>query len=68
VKPLKQVIINFLLEEDGMETVEYAVAGSLIVAGSVLAFSNLGGAIATQIGCLVQFVGGATACAAPATP
>jgi len=62
VKPLKQAIINFLLEEDGLETVEYAVAGSLIVAGSVLAFSNLGTAVSTEIGCLVQFIGGATTC------
>jgi len=62
VKPLKQAIINFLLEEDGMETVEYAVAGSLIVAGSVLAFSSLGTAVATEIGCLATAITTGTAC------
>lgn len=42
---LKQVT-SFLKDEEGLTTVEYAVAGSLVAAAVVIAFTALG----TQVG------------------
>ena len=42
---MKKFILDFLREEEGLTTVEYAVAGSLVAAAVVLAFTNLGGAV-----------------------
>ena len=42
---MKEAIISFFKEEDGLTTVEYAVAGALVAAAVVTAFTNLGGAI-----------------------
>ncbi len=42
---LKQAIKDFLKEEDGLTTVEYAVAGGVIAAGVVAAFTELGGEV-----------------------
>lgn len=44
-KMLKQVT-SFLRDEEGLTTVEYAVAGSLVAAAVVIAFTALG----TQVG------------------
>ncbi len=52
----KEKLLQFLREEDGLETVEYAVAGSLIIGGSALAFTDLGTAVATEIGDLATCV------------
>ncbi len=43
---MKEKIMNFLRDEEGLTTVEYAVAGALVAAAVVLAFTNLG----TQVG------------------
>ena len=40
---------TFLREEEGLTTVEYAIAGSLVGAAVVLAFSALG----TQVGVVI---------------
>jgi len=40
---------DFLKEEDGLTTVEYAVAGALVAATVVLAFTNLGGEVCKSI-------------------
>ncbi|MEH6626070.1 MAG: pilus assembly protein [Motiliproteus sp.] len=56
MKDLKQAIVTFLRDEEGLETVEYAVAGSLIVAGSVLAFTNLGQQVALGINALAAAI------------
>ena len=42
-------IKTFLREEEGLTTVEYAIAGSLVGAAVVLAFSALG----TQVGVVI---------------
>ncbi|MGF1682443.1 Flp family type IVb pilin [Photobacterium minamisatsumaniensis] len=47
---LKSFIVEFCKEEDGLSAVEYAIAGSLIAAGVVAAFTGLGGAIETAVG------------------
>ncbi|WP_207062067.1 Flp family type IVb pilin [Motiliproteus sp. SC1-56] len=55
---LKQAVLKFLRDEEGLETVEYAVAGSLIVAGSVAAFTALGDAVVTELGRLTTAITG----------
>ena len=47
---LKSKISAFLRDEEGLTTVEYAIAGGLVGAGAILAFSNLGGEVARVIG------------------
>lgn len=42
-------VSRFLRDEEGLELSEYAVAGSLIVLGTVLAFTALGEAITGAI-------------------
>ena len=39
---MKRLIVNFLRDERGLTTVEYAVAGGLIALAVVVAFTNLG--------------------------
>lgn len=39
---MKQKIMNFLRDEEGLTTVEYAVAGALVAAAVVAAFQALG--------------------------
>ena len=39
---MKQKIMNFLRSEEGLTTVEYAVAGALVAAAVVAAFQALG--------------------------
>ena len=46
---MKNFIAKFLRDEEGLTTVEYAVAGSLVAAAVVLAFTNLGQAVGTVI-------------------
>jgi pilus assembly protein Flp/PilA len=44
-------------DDAGLTMVEYAVAGSLVTLGAVLAFTNLGTAISTKIGEIVTELG-----------
>ena len=46
---MKAKVQAFLREEDGLTTVEYAIAGGLVGAGAILAFSNLGKEVARVI-------------------
>jgi len=48
-KKMKKFILDFLREEEGLTTVEYAVAGALVAAAVVTAFTNLGGAVNNTI-------------------
>jgi len=50
----------FLAEEEGLTTVEYAIAGALVAAAVVLAFEELGTAVGDVIDCLTDAIGGAT--------
>jgi pilus assembly protein Flp/PilA len=47
---LKQAVMNFIREEEGLTVVEYAIAGALVSIAVVLAFTNLGDAVGTAIG------------------
>lgn len=46
---MKEQIIKFLREEEGLTTVEYAVAGALITVAVVAAFTDLGAAVRDTI-------------------
>ena len=46
---MNRAILNFLRDEEGLTTVEYAVAGALIAAAVVTAFTELGGQVVTVI-------------------
>jgi len=45
-------------EEDGMETVEYAVVGALVIAATVAVWTGLGTAIKTAITNLTAVING----------
>jgi pilus assembly protein Flp/PilA len=58
---MKEKLVAFLRDEEGLTTVEYAVAGSLIALAVVTAFTQLG----TQVGAVIDEIktaigGGAT--------
>ncbi len=53
---MKQQILKFLREEEGLTMVEYAVAGALVAAGAALAFTNLGIAVKNAITNLAGYI------------
>lgn len=53
---------NFLQAEEGLTTVEYAVAGSLIALAVITAFQLLGQHVGTVIGQICAAINGNTAC------
>lgn len=55
-----QAIKNFWQDEEGLTIVEYAVAGALVAAALVLAFTNLGAAAKGVINDLITALGGTT--------
>ena len=46
---LKNKLIAFWRDEKGLTTVEYAIAGGLVGAGAIVAFSSLGEEVARVI-------------------
>jgi pilus assembly protein Flp/PilA len=46
---MKATLIKFLRDEQGLTTVEYAIAGGLVGAGVIFAFSELGEEVARVI-------------------
>lgn len=46
---MKNAILSFIRDEEGLTTVEYAVAGTLIALAVVTAFTNLGTAVGAAI-------------------
>jgi len=49
IEDAKNALVKFAKEEDGLTTVEYAVAGALVVGALVTAFTGLGGAVQGEI-------------------
>ena len=49
MKTIANKLAKFLKDEEGLTTVEYAVAGTLIALAVVVAFGNLGNAVNTSI-------------------
>lgn len=54
---MKQFIVSFLKDEKGLTMVEYAIAGALVAAGSVVAFTTLGTNVLARITELATDVG-----------
>ena len=46
---MKEVFLTFVREEEGLTTVEYAIAGGLVGAAVVIAFTDLGTAVGNVI-------------------
>ena len=57
VAEMKQFIVSFLKDEKGLTMVEYAIAGALVAAGSVVAFTTLGTNVLARITELATDVG-----------
>lgn len=51
-------IKKFITNEEGLTTVEYAVAGAVVAATVLLAFTELGGAVATKVGAITTSITG----------
>ncbi len=49
---------RLIREEDGLSTVEYAVAGGVIAAAVATAFTSLGTAVSTKIGAISTALAG----------
>lgn len=49
MQKLKAATGRFIADEEGLTTVEYAVAGALVIGAILLAFENLGAAVAARI-------------------
>ena len=51
-----KTLMKFVRDEDGLTTVEYAVAGALVAAAVAAAFASLGGAVTSNIENLTSIV------------
>ena len=56
---LKQAVMNFIREEEGLTIVEYAIAGGLISVAVAALFSDLGDAVGVVITNLIAAVSSA---------
>ncbi len=58
MKNFKEKVVQFIRDEEGLELSEYAVAGSLIVLGTVAVFITLGEEITLAIEKIITAVQG----------
>ena len=58
MKKITNKIKNFITKEEGLTTVEYAVAGAVVAAAVLVAFTELGGAVATKVGGITTAIAG----------
>lgn len=58
MRNLKQAVMRFIREEEGLTIVEYAVAGGLITVAVAGAFGLLGDAVLARIEALIDAVNG----------
>ena len=56
MKSLNEALVALWREDEGLTMVEYAIAGALVAAGAVTAFTTLGTNIATEITTLAGHV------------
>ena len=56
---MKQHVMKFIREEDGLTTVEYAIAGGLVGAAVIAAFTLLGTTVGDVIGRIIDALTGA---------
>ncbi|MNN61634.1 Flp/Fap pilin component [compost metagenome] len=57
IKKIKQAVVDFIKDEEGLTVVEYAVAGGLISLAVVAAFTTLGGNVRSVITRLASTIG-----------
>ena len=57
MKKIKNYLTKIYQDEQGLTTVEYAIAGGLVGAVVVTSFTNLGSAIVTKVGEIITAVG-----------
>ncbi|MGB0845111.1 MAG: Flp family type IVb pilin [Thiolinea sp.] len=57
MKKLKKYLTEIYQDEQGLTTVEYAIAGGLVGAVVVTSFTSLGTAIVAKIGEIISAVG-----------
>ena len=57
---MKQHVMKFFREEDGLTTVEYAIAGGLVGAAVIAAFLALGGQVGRIITAIWNALAGVT--------
>ena len=55
--PIKQYLINLYNDEQGLTTVEYAIAGGLVGAAVVGSFTSLGSTLSNKIGAIIDALG-----------
>ena len=55
---MRKELLAFLRDEEGLTMVEYAVAGALISAAAVTAFTSLGTAVITKINAIAAAITG----------
>jgi len=53
---MKEQVMKFIRDEDGLTMVEYAIAGSLVGLACVLAFTNLGSAVGKAITKMINVI------------
>ena len=53
---MRMEVQKFIKDEDGLTMVEYAIVGSLVGLACVLAFTNLGNAIAGAINAIIGVI------------
>ncbi len=58
IQSIKEAVRKFVRDEDGLTIVEYAVAGGLITAGVVGAFTLLGDTVEDVIEGIISALGG----------
>ena len=56
LQTIKQAVVKFVRDEEGLTVVEYAVAGGLIALTVVLAFTALGSEVARVINALADIL------------
>jgi pilus assembly protein Flp/PilA len=59
MRSLKQSVVAFLRDEEGLTVVEYAIAGGLVGLAVIVAFTDLGTNVANIINQIVALLPGA---------
>lgn len=57
MRKIERLLVGLWTKQDGLTTVEYAVAGGLIVAAVIVGFQTLGGNVGTVINNIAAAVG-----------
>ena len=57
---MKNHVMKFVSNEDGLTTVEYAIAGAMVGAAVIAAFVLLGGNVRNVINAIAGVIGGIT--------